>query len=96
VRVSNELGAGRPRAAKFSVIVVVGTTFLVGAILMAIIFITRNEFAVAFTDSKEVMRAVAHLAPLLAFTMLLNSVQPVLSGSHQLFLKYIFYDFDPN
>jgi len=80
VRVSNELGAGRPRAAKFSVIVVVGTTFLVGVVLMAIIFITRNEFAVAFTDSKVVMSAVAQLAPLLAFTMLLNSVQPVLSG----------------
>lgn len=80
VRVSNELGAGRPRAAKFSVIVVVGTTFLVGVILMAVIFITRNEFAVAFTDSKVVMRAVTRLAPLLAFTMLLNSVQPVLSG----------------
>lgn len=80
VRVSNELGAGRPRAAKFSVIVVVVTTFLVGVILMAIILITRNEFAVAFTNSKEVMRAVAHLASLLAFTMVLNSVQPVLSG----------------
>ena len=84
MRVSNELGAGRPRAAKFSVIVVVCTTILVGVILMAVILITRNEFAVAFTDSKVVMRAVARLAPLLAFTMLLNSVQPVLSGLHKL------------
>ncbi|KAH9331577.1 hypothetical protein KI387_003685, partial [Taxus chinensis] len=78
VRVSNELGAGHPRAAKFAVIVVLGTTFLVGAILMAVIFITRNEFAVAFTNSQVVMKAVSELATLLALTMLLNSIQPVL------------------
>uniref|UniRef100_A0A0D6QYL7 Protein DETOXIFICATION n=1 Tax=Araucaria cunninghamii TaxID=56994 RepID=A0A0D6QYL7_ARACU len=80
VRVSNELGAGRPRAAKFAVTIIVGTMFTVGIIIMAIIFITKDKFAMAFTDSEIVMNVVAKLATLLAVTMLLNSVQPVLAG----------------
>ncbi|XP_057848787.2 protein DETOXIFICATION 31 [Cryptomeria japonica] len=80
VRVSNELGAGHPRAARFAVINVLGTMFAIGAILMAVILITRNDFAVAFTNSDEVMKAVSNLATLLAITMLLNSIQPVLGG----------------
>ncbi|GLJ19450.1 hypothetical protein SUGI_0351040 [Cryptomeria japonica] len=80
VRVSNELGAGHPRAAKFAVYTVLATMLMIGAILMVVIFITRNEFAVAFTNSEEVMKAVSKLAPLLAFTMLLNSIQPVFGG----------------
>uniref|UniRef100_A0A0C9RU90 Protein DETOXIFICATION n=1 Tax=Wollemia nobilis TaxID=56998 RepID=A0A0C9RU90_9CONI len=80
VRVSNELGAGHPKAAKFAMIVVISTTFLIGCILMAIILISRNEFANAFTDSQEVRKATTKLAILLALTMFLNGVQPVLSG----------------
>ncbi|GLJ18227.1 hypothetical protein SUGI_0322420 [Cryptomeria japonica] len=80
VRVSNELGAGHARAAKFAVINVLGTMFAIGVILMAVILITRNDFAVAFTTSKEVMKAVSNLATLVAITMLLNSIQPVLGG----------------
>ncbi|KAG5565844.1 hypothetical protein RHGRI_001675 [Rhododendron griersonianum] len=44
------------------------------------IMTTRNHFAIIFTDSKEMQKAVAHLAYLLAITMVLNSVQPVISG----------------
>ncbi|GLJ19444.1 hypothetical protein SUGI_0350970 [Cryptomeria japonica] len=80
VRVSNELGAGHPRAAKFAVVTVLTTMLIIGFILMAVIFITRNEFAVAFTSSEEVMKVVSNLATLLAFTMLLNSVQPIFGG----------------
>ncbi|GLJ18552.1 hypothetical protein SUGI_0329990 [Cryptomeria japonica] len=80
VRVSNELGAGHPRAAKFAVLIVLVTMFMIGVILMVVIFITRNEFAVAFTSSEVVMKAVSKLATLLAFTMLLNSIQPVFGG----------------
>ncbi|XP_057848788.1 protein DETOXIFICATION 31 [Cryptomeria japonica] len=80
VRVSNELGAGHPRAAKFAVINVLGTVFIIGAILMAAILIARNEFPMAFTNSEEVRKAASSLATILAITMLLNSIQPVLGG----------------
>lgn len=80
VRVSNELGAGRPKAGQFAVVVATLTSLMIGITCMVIIFCTRNEFPVAFTNSKEVMHAVSKLATLLALTMLLNSVQPVLSG----------------
>ncbi|KAH9324797.1 hypothetical protein KI387_004975 [Taxus chinensis] len=80
VRVSNELGAGRPRAAKFSVLIVVLTALLIGFICMGIILATKDEFAVLFTNSKVVMETVSNMAALLGVTMVLNSVQPVLSG----------------
>ncbi|KAH8491438.1 hypothetical protein H0E87_023534 [Populus deltoides] len=40
----------------------------------------RGNLAYIFTTSHEVASAVANLSPLLAFSILLNSVQPVLSG----------------
>ncbi|KAH9302713.1 hypothetical protein KI387_014296, partial [Taxus chinensis] len=80
VRVSNELGAGRPSVAKFAVVVVTLTSSVIGIFCMIIIFLTKNDFPVLFTNSEEVMKAVTNLSTLLALTMLLNSVQPVLSG----------------
>ncbi|KAF7129566.1 hypothetical protein RHSIM_Rhsim10G0169800 [Rhododendron simsii] len=42
--------------------------------------IFHNEIALIFSFSKTVLEAVNKLSVLLAFTVLLNSVQPVLSG----------------
>ncbi|KAK9743029.1 hypothetical protein RND81_03G212200 [Saponaria officinalis] len=80
VRVSNELGSGHPTAAKYSVFITVTQSLCIGILLMCTIMLTKNHFAVIFTDSKEMQRAVSHLAYLLAITMVLNSVQPVISG----------------
>ncbi|GAB2271731.1 Protein DETOXIFICATION 34 [Dionaea muscipula] len=80
VRVSNELGSGHPRAAKYSVIITVAQSLCIGICLMILVMVTRNHFAVIFTESKEMQKAVAHLAYLLGITMVLNSVQPVISG----------------
>nr|KYP64229.1 Protein TRANSPARENT TESTA 12 [Cajanus cajan] len=80
VRVSNELGSGRPRAAKYSVIVTVVESLIIGIICAAIILITKDHFAIIFTKSKDMMKAVSKLAGLLGVTMVLNSIQPVISG----------------
>uniref|UniRef100_A0A3Q9DKC6 Glyceraldehyde 3-phosphate dehydrogenase 3 n=1 Tax=Ulmus pumila TaxID=198266 RepID=A0A3Q9DKC6_9ROSA len=80
VRVSNELGSGRPVAAKYSVYVTVFQSLLIGIFFTVVILITKSYFALIFTSSKEVQQAVSHLAYLLGVTMLLNSVQPVISG----------------
>lgn len=80
VRVSNELGFGHPRAAKYSVYVTVFQSLLLGILFMVIILVTRNHYAIIFTNSEVLHKAVAKLGPLLAVTMVLNSVQPVVSG----------------
>lgn len=49
---------------------------------MAVILITKDYFAVIFTSSKDMQIAVAKLAFLLGITMVLNSVQPVISGNN--------------
>ncbi|XP_031275747.1 protein DETOXIFICATION 34-like [Pistacia vera] len=80
VRVSNELGSGHPRAAKYSVVVTVLQSLLVGIIAATIIMATRHQFSIIFTDSQQMQKAVSNLAYLLGITMVLNSVQPVISG----------------
>ncbi|CAI9774143.1 unnamed protein product [Fraxinus pennsylvanica] len=80
VRVSNELGLGHPRAAKYSVYITVFQSLLIGILCMIIILAARNHFSIIFTSSKDMQRAVSHLSGLLGITMVLNSVQPVISG----------------
>ncbi|TQD82953.1 hypothetical protein C1H46_031463 [Malus baccata] len=80
VRVSNELGLRRPRTVKYAVYVTVSQSLLLGLLFMIIILITKDDFAVIFTSDKELQQEVAKLAYLLGITMVLNSVQPVISG----------------
>ncbi|XP_051139852.1 protein DETOXIFICATION 33 [Andrographis paniculata] len=80
VRVSNELGAGNARAAKFSVVVVSITTITIGIILMAVVLATREDFPWLFTNNAAVAKETTRMAILLALTCLLNGLQPVLSG----------------
>ncbi|KAK4480140.1 hypothetical protein RD792_013198 [Penstemon davidsonii] len=80
VRVANELGAGNGKGAKFATIVSVTQSVIIGFIFWLLIMFFHNELALIFTSSKPVLEAVSKLSILLAFTVLLNSVQPILSG----------------
>uniref|UniRef100_A0A0D6QV79 Protein DETOXIFICATION n=1 Tax=Araucaria cunninghamii TaxID=56994 RepID=A0A0D6QV79_ARACU len=80
VRVGNELGAGNPKAAQFSVVVVTMVSFLISFMFGVIIILLRNVMSYAFTEGKEVADAVAELSPFLAVSVCLNGIQPVLSG----------------
>ncbi|GLT73843.1 hypothetical protein SLA2020_456750 [Shorea laevis] len=80
VRVSNELGAGNPKLAKFAVVVVSVTSVSIGVVCMAVVLATRDYFPYLFTTSEAVAEETTKLAILLAITVLLNSLQPVLSG----------------
>ncbi|KAK9271079.1 hypothetical protein L1049_026668 [Liquidambar formosana] len=80
VRVSNELGAGNARTAKFAVIVVSVTSVAIGVVCMCVVFATRDYFPYLFTTSEAVAEETTKLAILLGVTVLLNSLQPVLSG----------------
>ncbi|KAM1108983.1 hypothetical protein PS2_008446 [Malus domestica] len=80
VRVSNELGRGSSKAAKFSIVVIVSISVGIGLVLFVLFLFLREQLAYIFTDDEAVAKMVAELSPLLAFSILLNSVQPVLSG----------------
>ncbi|PNY04429.1 protein TRANPARENT TESTA 12-like [Trifolium pratense] len=80
VRVSNELGAAHPRVAKLSVFVVNGNSIIISVVLSAIIMIFRVALSELFTSDSLVLEAVSDLTPLLAISVLLNGIQPILSG----------------
>lgn len=80
VRVSNGLGANRPKEAKFSVAVAVSTSASIGAIFMVVFFILRTSLPRLFSDNEEVVEGAARLGYLLAVTVFFSSVGPVLSG----------------
>ncbi|KAG5415371.1 hypothetical protein IGI04_002938, partial [Brassica rapa subsp. trilocularis] len=94
VRVSNELGAGNPRAAAFSTVVTTSVSFLLAVFEAVVVMSWRNVISYVFTDSPIVAEAVADLSPFLAITIVLNGIQPVLSGvavgcGWQAFVAYV-------
>ncbi|KMT08607.1 hypothetical protein BVRB_6g138860 [Beta vulgaris subsp. vulgaris] len=80
VRVANELGAGNGRGAKFASTVAVMTSGVIGIFFWILILIFHNKLAFIFSTSQPVVEEVNKVSVLLAFTILLNSIQPVLSG----------------
>ncbi|KAI3961340.1 hypothetical protein MKX01_007054 [Papaver californicum] len=80
VRVATELGAGNGKAAKFATKVSTVTSLIIGIVFFTLIMIFHDKLALIFTSSDAVVHAVDKLAFLLACTILLNSIQPVLSG----------------
>ncbi|CDY14557.1 BnaC03g49020D [Brassica napus] len=80
VRVANELGAGNGKGAKFATIVSVTQSLIIGLFFWVNIMLFHNQIVHVFSSSEAVLTAVNKLTILLALTVLLNSVQPVLSG----------------
>ncbi|KAF3966632.1 hypothetical protein CMV_009287 [Castanea mollissima] len=94
VRVSNELGAGNPKSASFSVTIVTLISFIISVISALVVLALRDVISYAFTQGETVAAAVSDLCPLLALTLLLNGIQPVLSGvavgcGWQAFVAYV-------
>ncbi|KAL2328345.1 hypothetical protein Fmac_021772 [Flemingia macrophylla] len=94
VRVSNELGARNPKSASFSVVVVTLISFLISVVVAVAVLAIRDVISYAFTDGEEVAAAVSDLCPLLALSIVLNGIQPVLSGvavgcGWQTFVAYV-------
>ncbi|KAF0921705.1 hypothetical protein E2562_013442, partial [Oryza meyeriana var. granulata] len=80
VRVGNELRAGHPRAAAFSMVVVTALSFVITVVMAVVFLIFRDYISYIFTEGETVARAVSDLCPFLAATLILNGIQPVLSG----------------
>ncbi|KAF5794032.1 putative multi antimicrobial extrusion protein [Helianthus annuus] len=80
-RVSNELGAARPEAARLAVIVVVVIAILEGLVVGSITILVRRVWGRLYSDDEEVINYVATMMPLLALSDFLDGFQCVLSGA---------------
>ncbi|CAL5445236.1 unnamed protein product [Camellia sinensis] len=80
-RVSNELGAGRPYAARLAVCVVLVMAVTEAVIVGAVMISIRNIWGYAYSDVVEVARYVAAMMPILAASNFLDALQGVLSGT---------------
>lgn len=80
-RISNELGAARPQAAKRAVAVSVGFGMFEGAFVATLLLSVRNSWGWVFTNELEVVQYVARVIPLLAFLAVMDAVQGVLTGT---------------
>ncbi|KAM2043701.1 protein DETOXIFICATION 40-like isoform X1 [Malus sylvestris] len=94
VRVGNELGVGHPKAAAFAVVMVTTSSFLISVVCAIIVLALRDVISYIFTEGETVSNAVSELSPYVAISIILNGIQPVLSGvavgcGWQAFVAYV-------
>ena len=82
VRVSNELGKGDAEAAKFAVKVISSISVCLGVVSWILCLVFGHKIGYLFTSDEQVAEVVSDLSILLSLSVLLNSVQPVLSGMY--------------
>ncbi|KAG5528005.1 hypothetical protein RHGRI_028812 [Rhododendron griersonianum] len=80
-RVSNELGAGNPNAARLAVWAVIVLEAVEVTIASATLFCCRHILGRAFSNDKEVVDYVTVMAPLLCLSIIMDSFQAVLSDT---------------
>ncbi|PAN37695.1 hypothetical protein PAHAL_7G115000 [Panicum hallii] len=79
-RVSNELGAGRPQAARLATRVVMVLAIVVGILIGLVMILVRNLWGYAYSTEEEVVKYISKMMPILAVSFLFDCVQCVLSG----------------
>ncbi|KAK1626656.1 hypothetical protein QYE76_000971 [Lolium multiflorum] len=80
IRVGNELGAGHPKVAILSVLVVVVASIAFSILATIAVMVLRYPLSTLYTSSTTVIEAVISLMPLVAISIFLNGIQPILSG----------------
>ncbi|GLT35051.1 hypothetical protein SLA2020_095350 [Shorea laevis] len=79
-RVSNELGAGNPRAARMAVYTAMFLAVSETIIVSGTLFASRRVFGYIYSNEKEVVDYVTAMSPLVCISVILDSLQGVLSG----------------
>lgn len=79
-RVSNELGANQPNAAKLATQVVMFMVLAQGILVALVMISLRGLWGHVYSNEKDVIRHVATMMPLLAVASFLDGIQSVLSG----------------
>ncbi|CAN6234706.1 unnamed protein product [Urochloa humidicola] len=79
-RVSNELGAGRPQAARLATRVVMVLAIMIGILVGLAMILVRNLWGHVYSNEAEVVKHISKMMPILAASFLFDCVQCVLSG----------------
>lgn len=79
-RVSNELGAGNPQAARVAVWAATTYAVVEAVIVGTILFCCRYFLGYAYTKDNQVVHYVAVMAPLICLSVITDSLQAVFSG----------------
>ncbi|XP_051200423.1 protein DETOXIFICATION 16 isoform X2 [Lolium perenne] len=79
-RVSNELGAGRPQAARLAVRAVLMFAASEGLIMSLLLVSVRHIWGYTYSDEEEVVAYVAKMLLLIAVSNFFDGIQSVLSG----------------
>ncbi|XP_065618809.1 protein DETOXIFICATION 19 isoform X2 [Quercus suber] len=79
-RVSNELGAGNPIQAKSAMAVAIKLSVLLAVTVVLALGFGHNIWAGFFSNSNEIIQEFSSMTPLLAISIISDSVQGVLSG----------------
>ncbi|KAG8091494.1 hypothetical protein GUJ93_ZPchr0012g21508 [Zizania palustris] len=79
-RVSNEIGAGQPRAAKQAFRVVMYMAFSEGLVISLTMFMLRNFWGYMYSNEQEVVTYIARMLPVLAISFFIDGLHSSLSG----------------
>ena len=79
-RISNELGAEHPQAARLALHVVLVIALTEGVVVWLVLVLIRNVWGYAYSNEAEVVTYVATMMPILATSNLIDGLQCVLSG----------------
>ncbi|XP_030940730.1 protein DETOXIFICATION 16-like isoform X1 [Quercus lobata] len=80
IRVSNELGAGKPKAARLAVRVVLVMAITEGMLVGLLMILLRNIWGHVYSHEQEVVKYVAVMMPIVALSSFLDGLQGVISG----------------
>lgn len=79
-RISNELGAGHPRAARLAACVVIVIGVALGTVDGLVLIAIRNVWGYAYSNDREVIRYLANMMFILAASHFLDSLLCALTG----------------
>eukprot|EP00262_Sarcandra_glabra_P012529 TRINITY_DN3252_c0_g1_i6.p1 TRINITY_DN3252_c0_g1~~TRINITY_DN3252_c0_g1_i6.p1 ORF type:complete len:462 (+),score=30.61 TRINITY_DN3252_c0_g1_i6:197-1387(+) len=79
-RVSNELGAENPQGARLAVCVIVSLAAIEAFTVSSTLFALRYVLGYAYSNEKEVVDYVTKMMPLICVSVIMDSLQGVLSG----------------
>ena len=92
-RVSNELGAGNSQAAQIAVWAVILLAVLDAVTVSTVLFSCRYVLAEAYSSDKQVVGYVAVMTPLICISIMMDSLQGVLSGLFLVFFHVFLHGF---
>ncbi|THG21673.1 hypothetical protein TEA_000302 [Camellia sinensis var. sinensis] len=80
IRVSNELGAGRPQAARLAICIALSLVVTEGILVATIMILGRKFWGYCYSTEEMVVRYVAEMMILLSGSHFVDGIQSVLSG----------------